>query len=764
MKYIKNFTVILFTLILFSVCVSADYTTIGYNNDYFNETGFFNSALTDVDSTTRSISSPQQIPLTADLDGDGNNEIVVLDGSTFYLYQDSSLTVLDNLIISTGTKSNFIISDIDGDNYKEIIVADLPTNLLWILEYNGTHFYNQTTISLGGLTYVDGQVMLQCKDTDDCILIYDEEINRHATNVDTVYAITFNSTALYSGGQTVIDVASQHDDTFCFPYIRNIDYGDIDKDGTTEYAFTYHETVITGSGSKLWLTILDTTTNGSISTIDNNNIANPVYFDDEGTGPTPDCTNDGFGKIIKYAGTETIPQAFTSPLIMDINGGGNLEIIVGFKRGGQNVNDFSMLSMNFDGSVNDDYPETTYANGKYISNVFEANVFEDTARTDFCMLGYNNDDTYTNIVCGSELSGRTTETVEWFFDSLTNVTSPTSIYSTFAGSTKQSSTNLKDGNNLDEIITPYGVVQLDDGDVVWGFGLDCALFGICNANVIWANPEDTLLYPNDFESVGRSDILGLSPTNLWYFDDGYSNSPAELDAVYSNPCIDYTWKINTSVEIRPTIIDVDGDSVSARAILYYNNLSGNIQDSGWSINSSSGTTFPFNFEANQTIGSGILKIYYRDTGDETIGTTDFSFSVGTNGIEFGDSCTTDVITSEENETITPTPTINETQTSGIGDLIVSTSGLDNSWRYVIGIGILLLFTFGSFEFLRKQHGVQDANILLLFTGGIAFITWLGLVMIDMLPVWTVIVGLVFGAVALAFKVFNMLENKNSGGV
>jgi hypothetical protein len=178
------------------------------------------------------------------------------------------------------------------------------------------------------------------------------------------------------------------------------------------------------------------------------------------------------------------------------------------------------------------------------------------------------------------------------------------------------------------LVTPYGIFALDQDPV------------INVLNLIFEAPKSNgVILMSDVEKVGRDDMLIMTATNLWYIDDGFTNSPGLIGTGTVNPCLDSTWKINTSVNVNVAVNDVDSDTVQARVFLYYNSVYEQLIN--WTTAAAAGTTFNFAFIANQTIGSGTIRVEGRDTENPgTVDTLDLTFSVASNGNVFGD-CTTD---------------------------------------------------------------------------------------------------------------------------
>lgn len=270
-----------------------------------------------------------------------------------------------------------------------------------------------------------------------------------------------------------------------------------------------------------------------------------------------------------------------------------------------------------------------------------ADIFPDTDNVDYCVVGYQATTQKIDLLCGNNQGSTFVGQNELEFDlsiaGLHNVTTDFIKWNVIAHM-GQHSTNIQEGKNINELINSYGVLEPDLSECsVLGLGADCTL------NVLFDNPiDDSVLISVDAEKVnalgGREDLIALTSTNIFYIDDGFSNSGGAITSYSVNPCLDSTWKVNTSVTVTTIIEDNDTDTVSSKAILYRDQP--NEQDSGFTGNVSSGTTNSFSFIANSTIGVGNLRLIGRDSENlDDLDTIDLTFSVGSTGVEFGDCIT-----------------------------------------------------------------------------------------------------------------------------
>ncbi len=662
-------------LLMFSCLILAqDYNETGNFNSYFRQgTGFFNTGLTSTESITRAISSPKQTPLITDLDNDGINEIIILDGSTFRLFQGKNLAIVDSFNLPTDERvSNFITFDIDDDNLTEIIVVREVSKTMHILEYNGTSFHNQSSYDLSSFdNFAEAEVMIKCGKTENCFMAFTSNIDG-VGGARNISIASFNSST--AGSQILLEETTDSNNNYCFPKIKAITYADYDGDNTDEYIFTY-SLFRKLSDEQLHIIYVDVA--------DNMTVTKELDITDTTFNPytvgANDCTNDDIN----------LGKTFTAPLVFDIDGSisNGLETVIAMM---VDSDEFKMHSYKSNGDFLDDYPEVFQADGVLISNIIKINAFADSDAVDFCVMGYDDVDGEIDLLCASEQATWSHlfinyETREFIFDTslFYNITQDYGNWNVITHAA-QHSTATFNGANLDEVVNSYGVLSLN-------LDTSCRIQipPIKCLDLIFENPKaDAVVLSVDAEKTGRDDLIVQTKTNLWYIDDEFANSPATISDYFINPCIDSTWKVNTSAEVRITAIDIDNDLVSARAILYYNDE--NEQDTGWSSNSTSGTTFSFaDFKANKTIGVGTLRLIARDTGVPDVNTSiDITFSVGSNGVEFND-CTTevDLIAEAAAEADEFDPTATDVQDNSI------TSGL-TVFSKLFGLSELIILLLG----------------------------------------------------------------------
>lgn len=630
---------LLILLITLAISVSAkieDYDEIGGNFQDYNlgrdgTVGVWNEFLgTDFSTASVPMTSPRFIPLVADLNNDGINEIIVFDGNFIKVFRNTTLDPVDTFTLTVGDYGPFIVFDVDGDGSNEIIVPQLEDvdvsgfqSQMYFIGFNGTDLINESSYVIKGTAVApDEEVIIACRGVQDCMYA---AVNL-ATNFHRTQVQAFDTTNV-SGNSLLISSNFLTTQTECFPIVPKLVVADYDGDGITEYVFVNGES---SSGvDSVYIRVVD----GRIS------IPPVLELEIEITDPVID---PGVSGNLCSDSVTSIGSRFTSPLVVDINGAPPLEFVVGFQ-----VDDtrFKMQSFDSTGTEIDDYPEVFLADGVIVSNVILANVFPDTGDEtndnykDFCVMGFNEPKQQLDLLCASEFNSQffgLGNAEEFFFDGLTfNLTNlgqlSDSVFKPIVHAVQYNQITTE-GSDLNEFVTPYGSFDVNEG-----------LFGNSLGNLFNDVPVDGAIIPVDPGKVGFQDWLILTDNTLFYLDDNFANSQGQIVSLEINPCVDSVWKVNTSVQINVEVQDVDEDSVSSRAILYRGGS--NEQDSLFTVNSSSGTTFTFSFVANETTTGSALRLFGRDVenADETADQIDFTFRVENNGVEFGDCKTTQEI-------------------------------------------------------------------------------------------------------------------------
>ena len=669
---------IVFFLIIPFTLANFDYNETGNADSLFQSgTGKFNadnipsSEFYTTELADDGISQQRQTPLVSDLDQDGVNEIIILDENTFKLYNGKELELMASfsLPFSSTTYSNFIAFDIDGnDNYTELIIHDEKNQELSILQYNGSSFTNETsrnTSIFTGQTPVSlyyGESVIKCLEVEHCVLAWVSE--SYYGKASSVYVSFFNTTNI--SVKQIWDNDATATGFWCMPRIRHMAVADMDNDNIDEFVFSALHVATTSAHEDVDIYYGEILSNNSVSLDYQITDTQPSNIFQQATGAS--CRGS-----VELAGTgvSMYPATFiTSPLIYNLKGteGDGLETVVAFNI---DNNEFNMALYNGcsgDGCTLNQvslHPDIADTQGDIISNVFLADVFEESGNEDYCVMGYRNDEQDIRLLCASEKDRHVlSDEILFEFDisEKYNISRDENDWNLITHSAQHSQDETVGTKNTHEIVTSYGVFELDY-EVITS---DCwlPLVVTCSLDLIFENPAgDSVLISVDAEKEGQEDLIALSSTNLWYIDDQLTNAQADIAPLNDayNPCLDSTWKVNTSFEARVKIIDEEEDDIQGRVILYYG--TDNAQDSGWSVLQSttdsvatarivsfSQTNESLDFVANKTTASGTIRIMVRDNQEDNQDnptTKDVSFTVASNGVERGDC------TSNEGGTITP---------------------------------------------------------------------------------------------------------------
>ncbi len=728
--------IVAFLLILPFAFAEVNYTESGdLDNFYIRGTGNFNSQLTQAEIIVNPaiVSNTKKTPLVNDLDGDGILEIIVLSGSQIILFQNKTLDSLVQLALDAPTNekfSNMITFDIDGDNLNEIILVGEKRGLLHIVEWDGATLSETTINASASINHTldensvsaSGQFIIGCESTNRCLMAYG---NNQVTGSETnVFASFFNSTDV--ANEIQLTANTDVEDTFCSSKIRHMAKSDYDDDGSTEFIFTFNQPTDTGADDEVTIFWVDVTSTNIVveeietQTSEVGRILRLVSF---GTGHCDDSNGDWDFELAGGFGGTSPEKFFTSPLVYnaDPNSAG-LETIIAVMT---DPNEFIMIMYDSTGNEIREFPLIAESEGQLLGNVFRAEVFDDSSsETDFCILGQlTSPSEQISITCGSltDTSGFglfNLQTIEFRSNTTFGVPFNISDGFDFHGILIHS-VEYDQTNSESEVITSYGVLELDTDS-----GLDCSIGNNCELNLLFRNPRTNgTVITTDLENVDREDLIIMTTRNLFYIDDGFENQnvnpfcgePTSVSGTCSayeiNPCLDSTWKINTSVTITVTPKDPEQDTVEVSATIY----DGDFNEQSEAINVSSGTETPFSFIANKTVGSGVITLTITDIIENPQDTRTLTkgFSVAPTGLEFNDCKTTVTsgVLDEDEDEIVEEATISldatdDSITTGVGTL----SGISGLAGTTIWLILMLAFSLGIW-FQMTERGLSGSSAL-----------------------------------------------------
>lgn len=770
---------ILFMLLVLSISVFAnqDYNMTGNeNNQFLTGIGDFNinrNPLEDVNVYAQGLTASRQTPLVSDLDGDGTNEIIVFDDDTVVLFQNKELDVVASFGVGSPDRiSNIITYDIDGDGYREIIFVEEEAELLYILQWNGTDLINESTFntipSYAGSS-TSGEIVIACRDTNQCMMAYASDIVSGFAGFPkypSLYATKFNSSSI-SQSNTLLENLASGFSVHCMPTIRTMQVADYDQDGTNEYVFSALEVDNTFSADEelkiFFINVLD---NGTVikemqvdeTAVDSFLSASTKYSCDNSAGANTD------GLLAGYF--------LSSPLVFDFKASSSgLETGIAFS---VDENEYIMQLIESDGDTHlgDRFPQITEAEGVLISNVFLANAFTDSGTADLCVAGFNDDDVELQILCGSKRTAEIPETAKFqrTLDEGFNVSRTYATWNTITHAGQHSSAQTTETgatSDLSEIINTYGVNTFDwDGAV-------CEATGNCGLNRIFLNGgADSVLLSVDVEKFGSEDLLAMTDTNLFYFDDKQSNEPATITSVTYNPCIvDSTVKVNTTLQVTVVVTDqnpavIGADDVIINVTTYKNDVINENEQNAVGV--ASGSSQQFTFTLNATGNNKILEILGRDTVNiDEIDSQEQRFNVNNIGVEFGDStCTTDYVAiAEEEAEPTVGGDLNETSNVGTQTLgLMTGTGLGGFGNSILIMGFVAFLFIFSPKVFGKEIEKLEAKLLMLALILVEALLLLFFTAIGTIPVGVTISLVVIAITPIALWVRSFITGLNSGGM
>lgn len=722
---------------------------IGINSDvsFVGNFSKFNDIITGDTTHTYVMSDPSGAPLTEDFDNDGTIDIIAFDGTTLRAF-DKEATLQATFVVGSLTKPMLASQDLNNDGIREIMLSHdtaSSQSILYMFNYNGTHLNSVNNLTFNFLGVATGtEVQYSCSTSGQCIALgaNSKSASGSGGSANLVSVIAFNYTTVQST-QTIASYTKSGDyPKYCLSRFRTQPVVDINNDGKDEYVAS----LVLGKTSGTTLYLYTMSINDTFGVELESTTTNTAIYNTN-SGSSVDCRSDNQA------------DTFTSPLVHNIDGvsSNGVEAVLAYM---EDDDEYVMRTYEWDGSTYSggfNHPSVFQADGQLLSNIFLANAQpESDAVVDYCVLGHRFNDNTLNLLCANIVSFGSVQTIEYDFDmsSYYNISTDFDQLAIMAHSIQSDST-LHSGNDMSEILTSIGVFRLTDnnGAELTGNPFDMEL--------IWENPYNNMAFvPTDLDYVGWDDLVGLTPTNLWVFQDGVENGLPDLTGGSINPTPLSTWKVNTSMEWRAQITDNEGDLVSARVIIYEGET--NEQDSGWSYNFTSGTTFSFsNWDINETTTSSTMTLYYTDSRHpDQNKSVSYPFSVGINGIEFGDT-----ILTLESEATNDTG-LNITGVNQNDNVVRNTLETTNS-LFGWGLGtkllylIALIFVSGALWWKAASSGSPVVGVGLsafLFVAGL--IVGAGLGLVDAYIIITMVILMLFVIVLAGWKFFS---GHSSGG-
>jgi hypothetical protein len=552
------------------------------------------------------------VPLVADLDNDGNDEILVYGDGELKIYRYMNLTY-----IASDPKyrpvSNVLIMDLDDDGYKDIIFTNKTQAVILNFTDNVIGLKKNITLS-------DYFFQISCDDaSNQCI------------GVGTTYAgggqpvkhafIGFNYTNKTGLGYSTSTSMSAG---YCEPAIINPAAVDLGEDGSGDVEFIF--TRISVSGGDLDSGAIVLAVNRNSSCLEGNCAPKQAWVSganmgdflpaDAGT-PFISCSavNNAFADDAGLANTWA-----TSPLVYDFADNSGKEVAVCFRYG--TVTDNRCVTIKSNGQVLDYHPDILFGlifdtfPGRYLSNLFLANAFDGNAgRDEYCVVSSGAVETALMIFCASERDTFNLNEGIYFFPSTSseyrnyNLTGYDPAITTYEGITGSLLAHSIDAgasldfNGQDQILTSYGVLVPN---------LKSVGFSTYETMIDFSTKATTnmSLVPVRFDNSTYLQLVGISPQNLFFIWDNYFKSGAYFN--YSvDPCKNGGINNGTTVIVKMHVFDDDGGVIYPNVEYMYNNV--NQQVINYTTGASNGQIVDFNFVANATGPNVIIRMCANST-------------------------------------------------------------------------------------------------------------------------------------------------------
>ena len=194
--------------------------------------------------------------------------------------------------------------------------------------------------------------------------------------------------------------------------------------------------------------------------------------------------------------------------------------------------------------------------------------------------------------------------------------------------------------NPHEILTPFGIFELDYGDTRFFRSLFGNLnYPIFELKPIFGNPTTQIgsFIPVDYQKSGFDDLILLSSTHLYYIEDLQVNLPPTIGAVRLDPCLDEgAIAVNTTLNIIVPLDDGENDNVRAKIITYAGTL--DETDTGFSefLSDQNPRNFQFSVLLDVIAPTAVLSIFGQDDTSAFENSRNESYTVAENGLTTGD--------------------------------------------------------------------------------------------------------------------------------
>lgn len=685
---------------LYLIMILLSLSIVNGSLNELKDSGYYSSDtfpfLNSYNTYSRNFDAPVGIPIVSDLNNDSLNDIIILDKGVIKIYQNKSIDYIGaiDLDCEYNRISNIEISDLDDDDYKEIIAVCQYEQIIQYIELNDTYdiynssvfFDNYSKINDGGNNATTGESAVKCDDVNNFCVIFITAGTSNAYGSEELYAYVVNKTESFNATQIYVNTGVGTE--VCLPHINEPYMTDIDGDGNTDF---FHSAFVnrheTGDNDAFIIY-------GGYIEYTNFSFMKELYHFQAGDSAT------SFGSTWCRA-SDNMGASVSPVIVKDVSDDAGKELIVGFNHN-PSGNEFKLYLFDSNFNLDDSYPAVFNADGEIIGNPFIANIWDDNNQ-DYCILNVDDSSGQSelNVLCASKRnSGFFADNNQFYVsDTYTNFTRSHGFYNSFGMATEYL-TNDFNGLDSSEIVTGLGIIYLTD-DLIGSIEKWDAV-----TSLDIGEQSSSVLY--DIDDNGYLDLLVLTVTNLYVFEDGYTPTGAYIYSIKTNPPISSVIKNNTQLQVSVVAKDLDGDDVCVN-ITYYENYGYGQNFSTGFICGSSGTTFQALFNAEYIVNNANIIVQANSTDfPDDITETEFYFTVGVNGAEFGDGTETvyqfnDTEISDDTEFIPESTSQNNNSLNKGVSYLQDATGLSNTILWLVIMGFIGFAMFGASRTNKHIH-------------------------------------------------------------
>lgn len=709
----KLFIITIFFLFLSFSVYGSTYLTYGHNY-FYGGISQWNEDFTDVETTTKALSSSSANIAVCDSNGDSINEIAAINGKSLRLY-DTSLNLLASYSIGTYIESNIYCFDLDSSGNVEYIIVDDAGRVAG-LSYNGSTLVRSYNFSGITHTYPLRVSWIGCHGST-CVLS-SQEGQSGASGLSALFYYSFNSSQVL---QTVQGTTTGTN-TQCSALHPKPNIADIDNDGATEFV-SGGLLIDSNNAEGLWLASAKMLSNGTIykgleyKTNSLSGMSNYLT----GTLYTRDCYSVGSKKNYSH---------YTSgAYVVEAESSGIWSILISVV-----VQDERFLTYAFDGSdtsIFERYPSVNYGKGLYLSNIAKADIFDDTANDEYCTLGVRPSDNLLDMLCISPKSGRN---IQFTYAQENRINEPkyNGVASNSLHTTDSYTNNVDFGygfapHDTTEFVTSYGIftTTISNGDCENLIDV-CSQYLCCDMDKIYSlSFDNAAIYPVDYENSDYADLIIHRNKSISIFDDNSTNLNCQQQNCLTRIeiCPESPFRQNTTVEVNTIVSEVDGDNVYYNITFYYKNQDGIIPESSGYINATDGFTGQWYFHPYNLTQYSQWRIDVYDAVNPTeVFSYGGGFVVSGVGNQYGDECFTlnydNVIITVPGLTATTAAVSSDNAITGVVDGFAEAGNLSTTliWLFFMLVAGIATMATGGY-----QSYVTNSATPIIITGIVAII-------------------------------------------